>query len=165
MMRLAATVAVMLMATPAFVFADETIKAKNDCFEELSAQANRVQGTSLGRRRSVEAPVVEEVEVMRLEPLTSNDVQKVVRDHLAEIQYCYDRVASRAKAPTGEVNLAMSIEPSGRVTSVSATAPGVSGKNLEKCIRSAAKRWRFPSANTETQVDYPLVFDLAGPAK
>jgi uncharacterized phage protein gp47/JayE len=166
MKRLAATVAILVSATPAFVLADETIKAKNDCFEELSAQANgKAQSTSLGRRRTVEAPVVEEVEVMRLEPLSSNDVQKVVREHLAEIQYCYDRVASRGKAPTGEVNLAMSIEPSGRVTSVTARAIGISGRNLEKCIRSAAKRWRFPSANTETLVDYPLVFDLAGPAQ
>jgi hypothetical protein len=59
----------------------------------------------------------------------------------------------------------MTIEPSGRVISVAAFAPGVGGKNLEKCIRSAAKRWRFPSANTETLVDYPLVFDLVGPGK
>jgi hypothetical protein len=88
MMRLAATVVVTIAATPAFVFADETIKAKNDCFEELSAQATgrSAQSAGLGRRRTVEAPVVEEVEILRLEPLSSNDVQKVVRDHLAEIQ-------------------------------------------------------------------------------
>jgi hypothetical protein len=166
MKRLAATVAILISAsaTPAFVFADETIKAKDDCFEELSAQA-RSQSAGLGRRRAVEAPVVEEVEQLRLQPLSSNDVQKVVREHLPEVQYCYDRVASRAKAPTGEVNLAMTIDPMGRVSTVSASAPGTSGKSLEKCIRSAAKRWKFPSTNTETQVDYPLVFDLAGPAK
>jgi hypothetical protein len=164
MKRLAATVAIVISATPAFVFAEETIKASNDCFQELSAQA-RSQTADLGRRRTMEAPVVEEVEQLRLQPLTANDVQKVVREHLAEIQFCYDRVASRSKAPTGEVNLALSIDQAGRVTTASASAPGVSGRTLEKCIKGAVKRWRFPSANTETQVDYPLVFDLAGPAK
>lgn len=163
MRRLMALVAIAMTATPAFVFADETIKAKNDCFDELSAQA-RSQGASLGRRRSVEAPVVEDIDELRLQPLTAAEVQKVVREHMPEIQYCYDKIASRAKAPTGEVNLAMSIDPTGRVTQVIASAPGVSGRSLDKCLRSAAKRWRFPSANTETQVDYPLVFDLAGPA-
>jgi hypothetical protein len=152
------------VAVPSVAFAEGTVKSNDDCFQELSSIAGRGT-TSIADRRGQRRPLVEDVDEMRLDPLDGADVQKVVREHLGEIEYCYDRLAARAKAPTGEVTLSLAIEPTGKVTSVSVAAPGVNVRSLKKCLSPQVKRWRFPATNVETQVEYPLVFDVVNAAR
>jgi hypothetical protein len=153
---------VMVMALAGAAVAEETIKTKTDAGDAIAAQA-KATSCDLGSRKRQAKPIeLEEVDEMELQPLSVPEVQKVVRENLPRIQYCYDKAAAEADTPTGEVSLHLEIEATGKVGSSHVTAPGVNGSALGKCLGKSIKRWRFPATNTPTIVDYPLVFDVAG---
>jgi TonB family protein len=131
--------------------------------DALSAKTAGAEKFELGRTSRMSAMPTDEV-MLRIDEqvLEADVITRVVRKNLDHIQYCYERIASRAKAPSGNVTLHFTVEPKGHVTGISVAAAGVNGKSLEKCMVKRIKNWKFPAADAPTIVDYPLVFDVAG---
>jgi len=132
-----------------------------DRLGDIGLDANKLDLRKRRLHKSA-APVFEEVMKFEKQRLRPAQVAKVVRKHTARLQYCYARATAATKAPTGVATVHFVVEPKGSVSSVSVVAAGVSGKRLERCMTRAISRWRFPRADAETVVDYPLVFDVAG---
>lgn len=131
--------------------------------DTLAARTAGAEKVELGRTRRTSAMPTDEVMLrMEAQTLDADVVTNVVRRNLGHIQYCYDRIAARAKAPTGEVTLHFVVEPKGHVTGISVAAAGVNAEKLETCMTTRIKKWKFPAADAPTIVDYPLVFDVAG---
>ena len=131
--------------------------------DALSAKTAGAEDLDLGRTSRLSALPTDEVMLrMQAQTLDADVVTNVVRKNLAHVQYCYERIASRAKAPSGNVTLHFTVEPKGHVSDISVHAAGVNGVKLETCMVSRIKKWKFPAADAPTIVDYPLVFDVAG---
>ena len=90
--------------------------------------------------------------------LTQDQIREVVRKGTPAISACYARHAMKQKEADGKVQLQLVIKPTGKVASVEVEAPSVRGKKFERCATSAARRWEFPEAVSETEVIYPMYF-------
>jgi hypothetical protein len=116
----------------------------------------------LTRSRDVAKPSGDDVLKMPATSLQQPQITAVVKANLAQLQFCYERAASGDPDATGEVTLRFSVSPKGKVSGITITAGGVTASKLEGCIKRNVARWKFPAADAPTEVDYPLVFDLAG---
>lgn len=134
-----------------------------DRLGDLSLDARKLD---LRQRRVHQAagPAFEEVMKFEAQSLRPSQVTRVVRKNIRRLQYCYADAAARSAAPTGVATMHFVVEPKGHVSKVSVVAEGVAGRRLERCMTRAIRRWRFPRADAETTVDYPLLFDVAGAA-
>jgi TonB family protein len=86
-------------------------------------------------------------------------IQRVVRRHMNEIRYCYERELVRDPTLRGTVRLSFVIGPDGRV--VSATAErGDLPEGVTSCVVAAVRRWTFPAPDGGgvVAVTYPFVF-------
>ena len=86
-------------------------------------------------------------------------IQRVVRRHMNEIRYCYERELVRDPTLRGTVRLSFVIGPDGRV--VSATAErGDLPEGVTSCVVAAVRRWTFPAfdGGGVVVVTYPFVF-------
>jgi hypothetical protein len=61
-----------------------------------------------------------------------------------------------AQEHTTQVNVTMTVDPSGQVRDV--TARGSRRRELQSCIGNSVRGWRFPAAYAETEVAFPLTF-------
>ncbi len=90
-------------------------------------------------------------------------VRRVVDEHIAEIQQCYENALLRTPGLTGKVVLEWTIGLSGgveRVTTKVSTlrSPGVAG-----CAVESLRRWRFPRPKGGVVVvSYPFLFNSVG---
>lgn len=118
----------------------------------------------ISRRRSriSSAPVYEEIMRFEKQRLGPKAVTKVIRAKRGALRDCYMRAVARSKKDAGEVTVRFVVEPKGHVTHIEVKASGKNGRRLRRCMTRHIKRWRFPKADAETQVDYPFVFDVAG---
>lgn len=114
------------------------------------------------RRRISAAPVYEEVMRFEKQRLAPRAVMKVIKAKRAGLRNCYMRAVARSRADIGEVTVRFVVEPKGHVTHIVVNASGKNGRRLRRCMTRQIKRWRFPKADAETDVDYPFVFDVAG---
>jgi hypothetical protein len=64
--------------------------------------------------------------------------------------------SARPQEHATQVNVTMTVSPSGQVRDVSAR--GSRRRELQSCIESSVRGWRFPSASAETEVAFPLTF-------
>ncbi|MEM9194635.1 MAG: AgmX/PglI C-terminal domain-containing protein, partial [Myxococcota bacterium] len=81
-------------------------------------------------------------------------VQRVIRRHMNELRYCYQRQLANNPSLQGRVELNFTIGPTGSVTA--ASAQGMSG--VDECMARAVRRWTFPAPNGGgvVLVRYPL---------
>ena len=147
------------LASAASAAADEEcVKSSDSAFRDLAARARAPR--RLGDRRA--APLdLAEVETFQVQRLTPRTVEKVLADRSPEVKYCWDRTMVRRRPASGEVTLRFVVEPKGVVSTIRVEAPGL-GAAFERCVVRAARRWKFPAADGETEVEYPIVFDLGG---
>lgn len=156
----ASLVALMLTAAAGLAAADPPrsrarAPRHDDALADLSARA-RESNISLDRRREAAAPVVEDTETFRPQPLPARLVQQVVAERHAEIRHCFDRAAARGKAPAGGlVSVRFVVEPRGVPQRVEVAAGDAA---LETCIAQRIRKWRFPMSNGETEVEIPFAF-------
>lgn len=138
-----------------------TIRTSGESLDDLATRA-RESDIDLGSRRDAAVPEVTEVDqVFEPQRLAAKAVQKVVAEHQGEVRYCYERL-TRGTNASGEVSVRFTIQPRGHVSVVAVSAPGVGSRSLEKCITQRVKKWRFPQADLETEVEIPFVFSTAG---
>lgn len=89
--------------------------------------------------------------------LSKNAVQKVLQQHINNIQSCYAKSGLK-----GKFTVKLVIGSNGNVKSVSIFLSELKNKNAEKCIVRQIKKWQFPAAQKgkETKAIITLVFTL-----
>lgn len=94
----------------------------------------------------------------RGEPLSSAQVRATVGKNMGAIQSCYEREMRGAKMQRDlRVLVYMRIGTSGTVRTATIRTATVRGTALGNCIEGAIRRWRFPTATGETEVETPFV--------
>jgi TonB family protein len=91
-------------------------------------------------------------------------VRRVVRSHVKEIKFCYERELQRQPGLHGRVSVRFVIAPDGRVATVGITESSVENAGVERCVADAVARWEFPQARDGgvTFVTYPFVLQELG---
>jgi len=97
------------------------------------------------------------------EGLTKDEVGKVIREHMADVRYCYEAGLLRNPGLEGKVVLAFTVGPKGIVT----TAKVREASNdpvLDQCILQKLLKWKFPKPRGGVGVDisYPFIFKVLG---
>lgn len=90
--------------------------------------------------------------------LSAADVRKVMNRHGDEVKECYLRHGIKQRTATGKVTVSVVVEKSGDTRDVAVDAPGVKGKQLSRCITTAASAWSFPQIDSVTEVELPFLF-------
>jgi hypothetical protein len=87
-------------------------------------------------------------------------IRDVIHQHLGQLRSCYEQSLARAPSLDGRLVFVFRIEPSGEVSRAT-VKEGLSGE-LDECIASRVRTWRFPASHGGgAVVSYPLVFHRA----
>jgi TonB family protein len=90
--------------------------------------------------------------------LSRDVIQRVIRRHLNEVRYCYERGLAGDPSLQGRVTVSFIISPSGNVQSASVADSTLSNPGIESCITNAVNRWTFPRPEGGiVMVNYPFV--------
>jgi hypothetical protein len=91
--------------------------------------------------------------------LSKEQINKVVRAHLAGVKYCYEKELQRKTSLAGGVDIFWVIQPDGTVSKASVKGSTMSDAAVEGCIVRQVKQWQFPKAPGQTIVGrYPFIF-------
>ena len=96
--------------------------------------------------------------------LDPDAIRRVVRRHINEVRYCYERALAEDPALSGRLTVSFVISPTGSVSVASAgdgTFPDTSTTTtMTACVVSAVRRWTFPAPDGGiVTVDYPFVLN------
>lgn len=95
--------------------------------------------------------------------LDPEEIAAVIKKHLGEILYCYERQLSIQPNLYGKVAVKFIIGPRGTVESNRVVQSTLSSASVENCIQSKLSRWQFPQPRGVNQVvvTYPFLFKNA----
>jgi TonB family protein len=71
-------------------------------------------------------------------------IRRVVRLHVNEVKYCYDKELVRKAGLEGRLSIQFVISPLGQVLSSVLQSSTMGNVSVEKCVVDAVKRWEFP---------------------
>lgn len=96
--------------------------------------------------------------------LDKDVIAKVIRDHMAEIKYCYEIELNKNPSLAGKVAVAFTIDPTGSVSEASVSETTLNNSSAENCMLRRIRRWRFPEpkGGGVVAVTYPWLFSPAG---
>jgi hypothetical protein len=95
--------------------------------------------------------------------LSPEQIRRVVEAHKGALRACYETEAQRNPNLRGGVTVAWQIEPGGNVSGASIASSTLSNPRVEGCVLRQVKSWRFPVADSSTQVaSYPFKFGVGG---
>jgi len=117
-----------------------------------------------GPKKRDRQPRVTTSEPITLSPFNKAEIDRVVKNHLTEIRYCYQQELSKNPALAGKVVVKFVIGRDGSVSSASVKSSSLENVITEQCITSKFMRMRFmrPKSDGIAIVAYPFVFDSAG---
>ena len=86
-------------------------------------------------------------------------IRRIVRAHINEVRYCYNKALSKDPALEGRVKVKFTIAATGAVTAAEVADSTVGDESVGTCIAKAAKRWKFPKpiGGGIVVVTYPFV--------
>jgi hypothetical protein len=91
--------------------------------------------------------------------LSKDQINKVVRAHLAGVKYCYEKELQHKSSLSGGVDIFWVIQPDGTVSRASVKQSTMGDAAVEGCILRQVKQWQFPKAPGQTIVGrYPFIF-------
>jgi hypothetical protein len=91
--------------------------------------------------------------------LSKEQINKVVRAHLAGIKYCYEKELQRKSSLAGAIDIFWIIQPDGSVSKANVKNTTMNDSAVEGCIVRQVKQWQFPKAPAQTTVGrYPFIF-------
>ena len=91
--------------------------------------------------------------------LSKEQINKVVRAHLAGVKYCYEKELQHKSGLSGGVDIFWVIQPDGTVSKASVKSTTLGDAAVEGCILRQVKQWQFPKAPGQTIVGrYPFIF-------
>jgi Ca-activated chloride channel family protein len=90
-------------------------------------------------------------------------IRRVIRRHINEVKFCYEKELLMLPQLTGRVELRFVIDLKGAVASSEIGASTINNEKVESCVAAAARRWEFPAVEGSgiVQVSYPFVFKNA----
>lgn len=71
-------------------------------------------------------------------------IRRVIRAHANEIRYCYELELAKNPGLWGKVSVNFVISPTGSVQSAKVKETTINNQNVENCIISKVKAWKFP---------------------
>lgn len=91
--------------------------------------------------------------------LSKEQINKVVRAHLAGVKYCYEKELQHKASLSGGIDIFWVIQPDGTVSKASVKTSTMNDTAVEGCIVRQVKQWQFPKAPAQTIVGrYPFIF-------
>lgn len=119
---------------------------------------------TIGHGNRTKRPVVRAGLVVAKGSLGRNTIQRVIRRHLPQFRYCYEKQLIKQPRLQGRVTTSFTISAKGRV--MSATAKGMPHL-VSRCVQMALKRMTFPRppGGGIVQVTYPFVFSPGSTAR
>jgi len=81
---------------------------------------------------------------MVLGSLDKELIRRVIRAHANEIRYCYELELTKNPGLWGKVSVNFVISPTGSVQSAKVKETTLNNQNVENCIISKIKGWKFP---------------------
>ena len=96
--------------------------------------------------------------------LSKDIIRRVVQKNQAQIRYCYVKELQRSPGLYGKVATYFVIDASGLVISAEVTQSTMKNREVERCITSKIRTWRFPKPKGGgiVEVKYPFVFNRTG---
>lgn len=95
--------------------------------------------------------------------LSREAIQRVVAEHMAAIQACYERQLLVNRGLAGKIVFDWVIAPSGRVESARQVSSSLADFTVSTCILSQIRSWVFPQpVGGSVTVRYPFVFRVQG---
>ena len=92
-------------------------------------------------------------------------VRRVIRRHLNEVKFCYERELGRKPNLYGRVVVQFTIAPAGNVVASGIQSSTLGAPEVDQCIAQAVRRWEFPKPPAGlVMVSYPFVLQHAGSA-
>lgn len=87
-------------------------------------------------------------------------IAAIIRDHLGQIRYCYERQLSASPELYGKVKVKFSIDGQGVVGDQSVAETTLKNALVEECILRRIATWAFPKpkGGTRVLVSYPFLF-------
>jgi TonB family protein len=87
-------------------------------------------------------------------------VRRVIRRHLNEVKYCYQKQLQSDPGLAGKLKLGFVISATGQVVRSRVLQSSLGNKPVETCVASAVKRWLFPKpkGGGVVGVSYPFTF-------
>jgi hypothetical protein len=92
--------------------------------------------------------------------LTADEVGRIIRRHWNEIKYCYEKELTKDPNLAGKVAVSFQIGPIGDVVTAKVGETDLHNNNVEECMLSNVRRWKFPNPRGGGVVDvnYPFIF-------
>lgn len=96
--------------------------------------------------------------------LSPEIIQRVVRRHINEVRYCYERALTEAPALAGRIEAIWTIAADGSVPVATIASDTVGSDAVSRCLVSVIHRWTFPAPEGGgiVRVTYPFVFGAGG---
>lgn len=116
-------------------------------------------GAISGRGKRV--PKVRQAEATLSGTLDKDIIRRIVRTHIKEVRYCYDKALRKDSNAAGKVVIDFEISPTGKVTRAEVKSTTLDDKDVGKCIASATKRWKFPKPKGGGKVSVSYPFNLS----
>jgi len=101
-------------------------------------------------------------EVPEAAALDQTSFRRVVLEHMAAFQGCYESELRAKPGLRGRVTVHVDIDPAGVVASARATDDSLEDPAVAACVESAASRLRFPP-DRPGSFSFPFLFDPGGP--
>jgi len=91
--------------------------------------------------------------------LSRDVIQRVIRSHMSQVRFCYERELSRDPQLEGRVTVNFTINATGRVSEARVRNSTLNNSTVERCITEAARRWAFPqpAGGGTVAISYPFV--------
>lgn len=88
--------------------------------------------------------------------LPAKKVGEIIARHYGELRFCH--VSRAAVAGDIQLQLKLSLSPSGSVERAEVSGAGASDARFNRCVTDAAQRWTFPAPQGTAVIEYPLHF-------
>jgi TonB family protein len=87
-------------------------------------------------------------------------IAAVIKEHLGQVRYCYERQLAANSDLYGKIKVKFSIDASGAVDSQSVGQSTLKSAMVEECILRRIATWKFPKprGGTKVTVSYPFLF-------
>jgi len=122
------------------------------------------RGSGFYGKKGGGAPGVGAGDPIILGALDKSLIDRVVKSHLAQIRYCYQRELAKNPKLFGKIVVKFVISKDGTVSSATTKSSTMNNPIVERCVNSRFMRMRFPKPKGGgiVIVSYPFVFNAQG---
>lgn len=90
--------------------------------------------------------------------ISANQVKSIVTRNMGQMRACYERELKKNSSLSGKVVLSWTIGADGGVRRAAVVRNGTRSRGLPPCMLRSLKGWRFPTAESPFDVEYPFTF-------